>query len=57
MAKRGPQVDTMFSKFWAKYSGHLNENMTPYYVMRWAFREGFQARYERDRSVARKGRR
>jgi hypothetical protein len=49
--KRGKNADTLFSEFWTEHQHHLNENMQPYYLMRWAFREGFAARGERDRKA------
>jgi hypothetical protein len=49
--KIGPKADTLFSKFWAEAEPHVvgNPNQTPYNLMRWAFREGFAMRGERDR--------
>lgn len=51
MAKRGPNADTLFSDMWAKYGDQINPNMTPYYLVRWGFREGFAARGKRDRAL------
>jgi len=49
--KRGKNADTLFSEFWTEHQ-HRVEQLTPYYLMRWAFREGFAARGERDRAAA-----
>lgn len=50
--KRGKNCDTLFSEFWSEHGERVNPSMTPYYLMRWAFREGFQARGDRDRKAA-----
>jgi hypothetical protein len=54
--KVGPKCDTLFSEFWNGYAAQLHPDefakMTKYNLMRWAFREGFQARGDRDRKAA-----
>ena len=50
--KRGKNADTLFSEFWNEHQHRIEPQLTPYYLMRWAFREGFQARGDRDRAAA-----
>ena len=59
--KTGPKCDTLFSEFWNGYAAQLHpdefEKMSKYNLMRWAFREGFSARGERDRKAKRESQR
>lgn len=54
--KTGPKCDTLFSQFWNGYAVQMDQKefdaMTKYNLMRWAFREGFHARGDRDRKAA-----
>jgi hypothetical protein len=50
--RRGKNADTLFSAFWSEHGERVNPSMTPYYLMRWAFREAFAARGERDKQAA-----
>ena len=49
--KRGKNANTLFSEFWTEHQHRVEDNLSPYYLMRWAFREGFQMRGERDRKA------
>lgn len=49
--KRGKNADTLFSEFWTEHQHRVESHLTPYYLMRWAFREGFAARGDRDRKA------
>lgn len=56
--KTGKRADTLFSEFWQKHvMGNHNvdlDEMTKYTLMRWCFREGFNARGERDSQMQRR---
>lgn len=49
---RGPMADTLFSEWWATISHKIEQQLTPYYLMRWAYRKGFEDRGSRDRTAA-----
>jgi hypothetical protein len=55
--KTGPKCDTLFSQFWNERAANMSESefagLTRYSLMRWAFREGFHMRGERDRKARR----